>query len=176
MTLKTLDFNSYEANVKNEPQWKSYHHRWAYHERAIDLVKGMNLSRPKSVLEIGAFGAGIVIGSDRMDLPDGNWQPPDDLPTIWHDARILPWPFAARKYKLLIALRLWHHLYPLQRECFMEAKRIARNVLIECPEKEVVGVGITRAQFIEWNGGESPITEYDMGEWGQLYLWKGDAK
>jgi hypothetical protein len=176
MTVKTLDFNAYKANALKDPQWKSYLQRWEYHAWAIALVNGMSLLfSAKSVLEIGAFGAGIVIGSDRMDLPDGKWVPPDDLPTIWHDARIIPWPFKDRQYSLLIALRLWHHLAPVQRECFLEAKRIARNILIVCPEKEVVGVGITRSQFIQWNGGESPVVEYYMGAWGYLYLWKGDA-
>ncbi len=171
--MKTLDFATYEANAMLDPQWKSYRERWAYHEAAIGIVNALNLSRPKRVLEIGAFGAGIVIGSDRMDLPDGSWNLPGDIRTILHDARDIPWPIADNRYDLLIALRVWHHLAPVQESCFTEAKRIAKNIIIACPEQEVVGIGIKRDRFIAWNGAP-PLKECDFGTWGKLY-WFGDV-
>ena len=175
MTIQTLDYSDFEANAITLPQWKSYRSRWVYHAKSIEIVRGLNISGPSAVLEIGAFGAGLVLGSNKMDLPGGSWPLPAQHLAIWHDARIIPWPFENGKFELVIAMRVFHHLNPMQRECFMEAKRIARNVLIECPEWETIGEGITRAQFIEWNGGESPIVEHDMGAWGRLYLWKGDV-
>lgn len=170
--MKYLDFQTFEATVSGDDRWRSYRERWLYHEAAIGMIKGLDIKRSKSVLEMGTFGAGLVIGSDRMDLPGGEWEFSGDRRTILHDARVIPWPITSGRYDLLVALRLWHHLAPLQRECFMEAKRIARNIIIECPEQEVVGVGIAREQFIEWNG-EKPAEEIDFGAWGRLYLFKG---
>ena len=172
-SIKTIDFSAFEANAQKDPQWKSYRERWIYHERAIEIIKSLNISDAGKVLEVGSFGAGLVVGSDKMDLPNSQWNSPENQMMIWHDAREIPWPFEDGRYDLLIALRVWHHLAPVQRESFLEAKRIARNIIIECPEKEVVGVGITRDQFIAWNGGEKPVEECDMGAWGRLYLWRG---
>jgi len=172
--MKYLDFETFEANVSGNEKWRSYRERWIYHARAIEIIKTLEVKRAKSVLEIGAFGAGLIFGSDRMDLPDGEWDFSGDRKTVLHDARIFPWPFADGRYDLLVALRLWHHLAPVQEQCFREAKRIARNIIIECPEKEVVGVGIAREQFIAWNGAP-PIAEIDFGAWGKLYLFGGVA-
>ncbi|MCK9362137.1 MAG: hypothetical protein M0P74_00820 [Syntrophales bacterium] len=173
MSLELLDYRAYLANVAGHPLWKSYRARWQYHAAAIDWIRELGISDPKQVLEIGTFGAGLVNGSDRMDLPSGEWQ--EESPgIIRHDARILPWPFASRRYKLLIALRVWHHLFPVQGECFREAKRIAKQLIIECPEVEAVGQGISRDKFIEWNGAP-PAAEKDFGPWGRLYLFGGAA-
>ena len=168
--MKTLTFSEYKSNAAKDPQWKSWRERWCYHESAIEIVHALGLSKPKRVLEIGAFGAGIVVGSDRMDLPDGAWNLPDDRRTIPHDARLLPWPIADDRYDLLIALRVWHHLAPVQESCFQEARRIAKNLIIACPEVEVVGQGIKREQFIAWNGAP-PAAEHDFGAWGKLYFF-----
>jgi len=175
MPIETLGYADYKANALRDRQWKSYNARWPYHERAIEIVKSLNVSDAGKVLEIGTFGAGLVIGSDKMDLPNTSWSLPEHQMVIWHDAREIPWPFDNGRYELLIALRVWHHLHPMQCESFEEAKRVAQNLIIECPEKEVVGIGITREQFIEWNNGKSPIEEHDMGTWGRLYLWRGNA-
>jgi hypothetical protein len=174
MTIKTLDFIRYEKNAVRNGWPPAYKARWSYHAKAVEIVKRLKISHPHQVLEIGSFGAQIVIGSDTMDLQSEEWKIPGFKPTYWHDARALPWPIES-SYSLLIALRLWHNLAPMQEQCFREAKRVARNVLIECPEKEVVGQGITQSQFISWNDGFLPIEEFDMGEWGRLYLWRGDA-
>ena len=93
-------------------------------------------------------------------------------PTFPRDARELPWPIADRRYRLFVSLRVWHHLAPAQRACFEEARRVARNVLIACPEEEVVGVGIPRSEWISWNGG-NPVVEKTTNGWGNLYLFEG---
>jgi hypothetical protein len=176
--IKTLDIGRYLKNAIKNGWPPAYKARWAYHAKAIEIAKKLSLSHPRmnagKVLEIGSFGAQIVIGSDTMDLQSDEWKTPVFSPTYSHDARVLPWPIESEKYLLLVALRLWHHLAPVQEQCFREAKRVALNVLIECPEKEIVGQGITRAQFIAWNDGVLPVEEYDMGEWGRLYLWRGN--
>ncbi len=89
----------------------------------------------------GRMGHSWFRGSHVMDLPDGDWNH-DGRVRYRHDARILPWPVPDGFYRLVVALRVWHRLYPRQRECFMEALRISDHVLIVCPEKEVVGKGI----------------------------------
>lgn len=177
MTLEYLEFDQYEANAVRYPQWKSYRARWVYHARAIFIIQNVCLpTDPKNVLEIGSYGAGLVTGSDRMDLPGGQWPLAGENPTYTHDARLVPWPISDQRYELLIALRVWHHLAPMQEEAFREARRVARNILIVCPEKEVVGQGITRNQFVKWNGGVPPYLEHDLGTWGRLCLWrKNDA-
>lgn len=173
MPLKLLDFATFEANAQKDPQWKSWRERWKYHEKAIAIVRYLNLSRPKSVLELGCFGAGLVAGSDRMDLPGSGWNIPGDRKTILHDARVIPWPIKDRRYELLISLRVWHHLAPVQRECFAEARRVSRAQLIVCPEKEVVGVGVFREQWDDWYGGPPDIVQ-NLGEWGFLYFFQGE--
>jgi hypothetical protein len=168
--MKMLDYAAYEANARKDPQWKSYQERWVYHEQAIKIIEGLDIQNPEEVLEIGAFGAGLVPGSDRMDLPDSPWPVAKKKGILWHDARVIPWPIPAAKYSLVVALRVFHHLAPVQKECFAEARRIARYVLIECPEQEVVGVGIKEERFIAWNGVK-PLLRHDFGAWGKLYLF-----
>lgn len=172
MTIRLLEYGEYEANARKDPQWRSYVERWGYHAKAIEIIRGLDISGPDAVLEIGSFGAGLVHGSNRMDLPDGAWPPPDPHRQIWHDAREIPWPFGDDQFELLIALRVWHHLSPVQKSSFREAQRIARRLLIVCPEREVVGVGIHRKKFIAWGG--QPAMEEDLGAWGKLYLF-GDG-
>jgi hypothetical protein len=172
MTVKLLQYAEYEANAKRDPQWKSYAARWDYHSWAIEIIQGLDISGPNAVLEIGAFGAGLVHGSKRMDLPHGSWPPPDPDRQIWHDARDIPWPFQDVQFEMLIALRVWHHLVPAQERAFREARRVARRVLITCPEHEIVGVGIPREKFTAWGG--LPVIEEDLGAWGKLYLF-GDS-
>lgn len=172
--IHLLTYEEYEKSVQSDPLWKSYKARWQYHAEAIQLIKGLDINAPRQVLEIGSFGAGLVKGSDRMDLPDGEWSGKVEKGTILHDARELPWPLhPLGRYRLVIALRVWHHLWPMQKECFMEAKRISKYVLIECPEQEIVGKGISRDDFLCWNYGVPPIALIDLGGWGIVYLWRG---
>ncbi|MDZ4241922.1 MAG: hypothetical protein U1D99_03755 [Candidatus Omnitrophota bacterium] len=169
--IETLTWTAYEENALKNPAWKSYRARWSYHAVAIEIVKSLDISSPRGVLEIGPFGANVIQGSDTMDLPSGEWRMPDYGRTIRHDARSIPWPFQEKRYELLIALRVWHHLAPFQEEAFREAKRIAHHIIIACPENEIVGVGVARGQFLAWNDGIPPSREYDLAAWGKLYFW-----
>ncbi len=168
--LQYLDFGQYEANAQRFERWRSYRSRWQYHDRAVEVVRELGIGAPEEVLEIGPYGAQLVQGSHVMDLPDGDWNH-DGRVRYRHDARILPWPVPDGFYRLVVALRVWHHLYPRQRECFMEALRISDHVLIVCPEKEVVGKGIPAEDWHLWHGGP-PLIEDRIGAWGVLYLWR----
>jgi len=168
--IRFLDFETFERNAALDPHWKSYRLRWIYHALAIEMARGLNLKSAQKVLEIGTGGAQIVIGSKTMDAPVGK-VPPWGRPAIEHDLKILPWPIKTRRYDLLVALRVWHHLCPLQEACFHEARRVSKFVILCCPEqKDAVGVHITERQFTEWNGGPPLQVEHTNG-WGTVYLF-----
>lgn len=171
MGLKLLTYDEYVANAQFDPQWKSYEKRWCYHKIAIDLASEIGLRKKSDVLEIGAFGNQIVPKSHTMDLIRGSWKIPGFTPTYDYDARITPWSMIPdKKYKLLIALRVFHHLAPKQEDVFRECLRVANSVIICCPESEVVGVGIPKKKFNEWYGGEAKKTIETNG-WGVVYLF-----
>ncbi len=170
--IELLTYKEYVENARKNEQWKSYASRWAYHEKAIEIIRSLGIGKAKRVLEIGVFGAGLVKGSDRMDKPETKWIIAGERITLKHDARLTPWPIPSGEYELLSSLRVWHHLAPYQEAAFREARRVARYVLIACPEKEAVGIGIPRKTFISW-GGE-PIIEHDFQAWGRLYLFAGE--
>lgn len=158
--IKFVTFEEYKENVikTNKAHWtlapgSTYKDRWPYHAIAIDLLKGLEIESPSDVLEIGTYGASLVNGSDTLDIASAlNRTNKSYKPTIIHDLRIIPWPIT-KKYKAVVALRVWHHLMPYQREAFLEAKRIAENIIIVCPEETYRHrIGIRRQQFIEWMG------------------------
>lgn len=168
--MNYLDYDTYEARVQDHPAWVSYRQRWPYHQDAIKIIQTLDLRHPRSVLEIGSFGVPLVRGSVTMDMPDSKWAMPKWKPRIRHDARDVPWPFEDGRFELVVALRVWHHLFPHQEEAFREALRAGRKFLMACPEKEIVGVGIKRDRLVEWNGAE-PLLEKDLYHWGRMYLW-----
>jgi len=168
--MKMLTYGQYVENAKTSGQWKSYQKRWCYHEIAIELAKSVKLSRKADVLELGALGNQIVPGSHTMDWTKSGWEAVESCPTYDWDAKVTPWPIEDKQYKLFIALRVFHHLFPNQEDAFREALRIADNVIICCPEKEIIGEGIPREKFFEWYGGEARMTVTTNG-WGIVYLF-----
>ena len=103
--------------------------RWAYHSLASALAQLIN---PSSVLELGTMGVKVCDFSDEMDFPIADFWPIGS-PKYLHNAKICPWPINNKSYDLFIALRVFHHLNPFQRECFLEAKRIANSIIITLP-------------------------------------------
>jgi len=174
-----LDYDTYCNEVKRtlNGHWTApgidYKDRWPYHVEAIGLLKMLNITRPDEVLEIGHLGATLIAGSDSLDYPNREFHIPgyEFTPTIWHDLRVIPWPIATGRYKALVALRVWHHLKPVEREAFLEAKRVAENIIMVCPEVNVRGRGVTRQQFTEWHG--RPPEYFSDVNMGPLYLFKG---
>lgn len=182
---RPLEFISSEAfnavASARDGHWKSGGSRWIYHEAAINIVRELGLKGPGNVLEMGTMGVCVVKGSDTIDYAE-KWDFSGKNPTYLHDARKMPWPIADKQYALFIALRVYHHLHPVQRECFQEARRIARNVIIVAPEdypvKELrdTSRGIPRQNFTEWNNGVAPTRVVDFQSWiGNLYFWDETA-
>lgn len=169
--IRFITYQEYKSAIEKHPQWKSYEKRWAYHEATISMLKNQLISSPENVLEIGSFGVPLVKGSHQMDLPSDLWKIPEKEITFKWDVRKIPWPIQDKTYDFLVALRVWHHLAPFQEQAFLEAKRVAKNIIIECPEHEVVGVGILKEQFSFWNGAP-PDQVVDFADWGKLYLFK----
>jgi hypothetical protein len=176
-----VEFTTFEKYVQNAVKtgnghWTAkgidYADRWPYHQISIDIIRSLKIDNPSDVLEIGTLGASLVVGSDTLDFDNDEFRITGYkfTPTINHDLRILPWPIE-KHYKVIVALRVWHHLKPVEREAFLEAKRLADNVLIVCPEVNVRGRGITRQQFEQWNGGAAEI--FSDVSMGPLYLFKG---
>lgn len=146
--------------------------RWDYHSKARDVVSEIGLGQPKNVLEIGALGTNIVVGSDTMDFLEA-WDVREKKPTYIHDARNVPWPFPDRKYELLIALRVFQHVWPRQADCFREASRVARRVLLVVPRRYANGKGMSYDEFLRLNGGIHP-NKYVHTELGELFFWDAD--
>lgn len=144
MELKYLNLNTFKTKTKtysNYPgtkghQWGTYKKRWKYHEKALEIIKTITIKNPEDVLEMGTMGIQLIEGSDTLDYSDDWDETKFSKPTYFHNAKNIPWPIN-KKYELFIALRVFHHLQPMQKECFEEARRIANNILIVIAEPEI---------------------------------------
>jgi hypothetical protein len=182
MSLEFLTYQKYEEtaqailryhnNVHQRSNWKTYRKRWDYHALTIEIIRRSGVENPGDILEMGTAGVQLVSGSHTLDY-DEQWHFPGFNPTYLHDARKLPWPIKDKQYKWLIALRVFHHLHPVQRRCFEEAARIADNLIIvvPAPAAERPSKGISLAQFRDWNGGVPPALVTDVAPYGFLYHW-----
>jgi len=166
-------------NPNSHWQTQPLEKRWEYHQKTIELVKKIGVSSPEEVLEMGTMGAQIVKNSCTIDYSE-NWEFKGKNPDYMHDARITPWPIETRKFKLFIALRVFQHITPSQKEAFQEAKRIAKHVIISVPETYSVAIkelenskGIRKEEFIAWNNGIEPDLEIPT-KMGTLYYWNFD--
>jgi hypothetical protein len=107
-----------------------------------------------------------------MDYTEA-WNFENFVPTYLYDARKTPWPFKDKQYDLFIALRVFQHLFPKQKEAFLEAKRIAKNIIIVVPETYRDNRGIPTEKFIEWNNNKKPSECIILqNEFGKIYFWK----
>lgn len=183
MACEYLTHEDYMATVNSVTtgHWRSGAGRWNYHAAAVEIARRLNPDYPRQVLEMGTMGVSIVKGSDTIDYAE-KWNFRKFRPTFQHDARQFPWPVANKAYDLFIALRVFHHLTPLQAECFAEARRIARNVIIVAPEVYSVDSlkdtsrGIPRDEVTAWNNGVPPTETVEFKSWiGNLYFWDETA-
>ncbi|MGW9332746.1 hypothetical protein [Bosea sp. NPDC055594] len=158
--------------------WSNAKRRWVYHGAAVTFSRLANPSSPSKVLEMGTMGINIVPGSHTIDYAEG-WNFKGKQPTHAHDGREIPWPIEDNAYELFIALRVYHHLTPTQKEAFLEARRIAKNIIIVAPESynKVKGSkGIPLSDLIAWNDGVPPTATMEFGEeFGNLYFWDSKA-
>jgi len=170
----------YNKNGRRTGHWEKYEKRWSYHARAISIIKSSSTEDPEKVLEMGTMGTSVVVGSHTFDY-DERWNFKGFSPTYLHDARLFPWPIEDKKYEWFVALRVFHHLWPLQRRCFLEAARIARNLLIVVPGKvdrkyrKKAYCEIKYHQFLVWNNGVPPSIFEKLPSFGNLYCWDAIA-
>lgn len=163
--MKFINYNEFKRVIAQNKggHWSTQpiHKRWDYHQKAIDIIKGLNIFSPENILEMGTMGAQLVKGSHTLDYME-KWDFIGKSPTYIHDARTFPWPVADKNYELFIALRVFQHLAPVQKEAFLEAKRIAKRLILAVPVKystqlkRVQSAGITQEQFVDWNDGVKP--------------------
>jgi hypothetical protein len=156
--------------------WKHLEGRWYYHNKAIETLKCLDINLPENVLEMGTVGMQLVENSHTIDF-DEHWNFPGKNPTYNHNAKITPWPIENKKYDVFVALRVFQHLQPKQKEAFLEAKRIAKHIILCIPIKSnddisfTKPLGITLEQLIEWNNGILPNKIIETKEWGNIYYW-----
>lgn len=133
-----------------------YKDRWPYFLVAIDAIRTNGLGH--KVLEVGPFALPLVRPCRTMDVI------PDYSPTYLWDARRVPWPILDGSFDLLIALQVWEHLGDRQQECFQEARRVARNLLLSFPYRweceDQAHRGIDDAVILRWAGGVYPDEEW----------------
>lgn len=143
-------FQQTAAHTTSELWAANAEERWDYHDAAARIVQTICETTPEiDVLEIGSHGVQIVEGSVTMDIPNTVW-PYKATPDYTHDCRVTPWPFCQGDFDVLIALRVFQHLWPMQREAFGEACHVARNVIIAVPWEYPGDRGITEQTITEW--------------------------
>lgn len=179
-STRKLEFLTYEdlrKLLQNNPNghWKSQplDRRWDYHSKAIELIKKLEITRPDQVLEMGTMGAQIVKGSHTLDYAE-SWDYKGKNPTYLHDGRIIPWPVPSGKYRVFVALRVFQYLDSVQKEAFLEARRIADHAIISVPTPTATpyrnSQTISKARFTEWNDGREPDLEIPTAL-GSIYYW-----
>lgn|GEM_PF-1636308 len=148
--------------------------RWDYHSRVVELIKGLGINDPSQVLEMGTMGITCVADSHTMDILDENWKFRDKKPTVAHDARQLPWPVANKRYDLFVALRVFQHLTPVQKECVHEAMRVASKIILVVPSTydnaaHPAAKGITYQDLVRFIGAHPNL--YTSTHFGDLYYF-----
>ncbi|MGK7933890.1 MAG: hypothetical protein AB4041_21010 [Microcystaceae cyanobacterium] len=148
--------------------------RWDYHYRAIELIKAIGLNQPNEVIEMGTMGVCCVKHSDTIDYSE-RWDFPCKNPTYLHDAKNFPWPIKDKQYEVFVALRVFQHLFPCQRESIQEAMRIAKRVIVVVPSVYDVDVfpmskGITYSDFVKFLDGIHPNLYLPTAQ-GMMYYW-----
>lgn len=162
----------HDKSLGRKSNWANRDKRWRYHKKAIRIIARSEVSEPARILEMGTAGVQLVKGSHTLDYGK-NWTYPGEAPTFLHDAREVPWPIDDASYDWFIAMRVFHHLAPVQFECFREATRIARNVIIVTPHPtgEEPNKGIALTKFFKWNDEVPPRLVERVDPYGYLYYW-----
>ena len=160
-------------NKEGTRYWGDAKRRWGYHKRSIEIIKQVSLGTPR-ILEIGTMGIPLSSESDLLDMAlHKDFYSRKDL-RYEHDLRCIPWPIEDRIYDWVVALRVYHHLWPMQRECFEEALRIGRNLILFVPavkNHEVKQGTILPSEFRAWYSDIRPSIIEPMAEFGFLYAW-----
>lgn len=170
--------NFFRAAEHNDSKhWKTQplENRWEYHEKSIEILSKLKINNPNEILEIGTVGIQLLPESESMDI-EGYWNYEGKNPTYLHDARKFPWP-PQKKYKAIVALRVFQYLAPYQEIAFKEARRLSDNLIIVVPKnREYVPKGmedtkgITYDEFLTWNN-QTPPDFYKEMNLGDFYHW-----
>jgi hypothetical protein len=125
---------------------------------------------------MGTMGVTCVLDSQTIDYAE-KWDYKDKNPTILYDAREIPWPIEDKKYDVFIALRVFHHLVPKQKEAFVEATRIAKKIIIVVPDSysHLTSKGITYDDFLGYYDGIHPNLFIPTSS-GDIYYWDTEIK
>lgn len=158
-----LDFERYQELMKRRDfgYFRANHGlvRWDYHYRTVELIKQLGIEKGSQVLEMGTMGMKTVVNSHTFDHAVF-WDLPY-TPTYDHDALDLPWPQKDKQYEVFVALRVFMHLAPKQKECLAEAFRVANKVILLVPEEYKTrsieaAKGLSYEQIVEMLGGIHP--------------------
>lgn len=176
---KDVDYNSEEdflyfrnLYVKKNNHWKKLYYRWNYYKEVREILQNKFLV-PSQILEAGPFGAPVVRHCDTIDIKS-LWYYPNMSATYFHDLKNIPWPIEDNHYKFFIALRVFQHLHPYQKECVQESVRIAENLIFVIPDKtsdEKNRKPICQDSLVEWIGVQ-PSLQKKLNELGTLYYFK----
>ncbi len=176
LQLLTLEEFTEKTKALEGGHWTphSVQDRWDYYSRVVELVRGLPIQQASNVLEMGTMGIMCVPGGHSIDYEE-RWDFPGKKPTIVHDARHTPWPVGTKQYDLFIALRVFQHLVPTQRECVQEALRIAKRVILVVPnfyDNPVIAgsKGITYSDLVSFCDGVHPNL-YVQTKMGDLYYY-----
>ena len=150
---KEMFFSS--ASKIGGPYWKHTKAlRWEYFDYAIGVARSLN---PKSIVECGCAGVPLSIGGDVID------NEPINKPTILMDLTKVPWEIETGKYDMFMALQVWEHLGNNQSECFSEAIRISKNVLLSFPYqwkgRDAIHSGINDEVISRWTNNFPIISQ-----------------
>jgi hypothetical protein len=149
MIFKTLD--EYKAALVTSPYLEG---RWSYYSKVINMVKEI---KPKTILEIGSNGFPLFHDSIKLEVDKMA-----DAHVYW-DITQTPWPFIDKEFDVVIALQVWEHLGNKQREAFIEARRVGKNVILSFPYKWKSGdadhLNITKDIIKYWTLDEDYILQ-----------------
>jgi hypothetical protein len=162
--------NPLDKNGNVVRYWKDAKDRWAHYSRVGEIISANSHTDAKA-LELDSMGIPVVRNADLMDHDRHLSNYDRGKPDYVLDVRHIPWPVENKSYDWFIALRVFHHLWPVQRECFEEARRISKNTILVVPEKLPPdgGVAILPEHFREWNSGVRPDIIEPAGRFGYIY-------
>lgn len=176
------EFYEIISTIKDKGHWASgpLKLRWSYYRKVIEIIDNIKISQPDEVLEIGTVGLQVVPGSHTLDQGGNQWNYKNKSQTYTHDIKEIPWPLV-KKYKVIVALRVWHYLATQQEAAFIEAKRLCDHLILVVPRQSRYkdGVqesyGITLQQFLTWNNSNPPNI-FETTALGDLYYWNFNQK
>lgn len=174
--LSKDEYINHVNELEDDGHWteNTITNRWDYFYRTVEIVKSTKVNDPAKVLEMGTMGISCVKESDTIDYLE-RWDFDGKNPTHIHDARKFPWPIKDKAYDVFIALRVYQHLVPFQKEAILEAFRIAKKVILVIPEHYNNSV-LPESKGINYKDTLAVLNEvhpnvYLPTSFGNLYYW-----